>query len=242
MKNKLISLLLLAGVLTYVPTQAEVDARDLIIIRTWGAKNTVIFAHGCDGAKGHSYRRRAEKLAKANDVNVVIYDAFVPRGYKDVCGRGHIVNVEMRLQDTKEIARWVSRQTWHRGKISFIGYSHGGSVGLAVATDKEATELISSVVSYYPTCNQKWIQAPINDPVIPIMVHFGDSDDWTPSTECMLYKDHPNYKMLTYKNTTHAFDIGLDTVSLGKYRITYNEEASRLAEKNTNEFFKETLK
>jgi len=240
----LISLLFL-GSLSGCATQFKTNPEEIVVIRskTMSHSNpTIIFAHGCDGAKGKNYRQRAEALSRDNNSNVVIYDSFAPRGHKNLCGRGHIVPPDLRVTDTKEIAQWVLKQPWHKGKISFIGYSHGGSVGLALSNDREAATLISSVVSYYPSCNEKWIRSPIGNPLIPIMVHFGDIDQWTPMAECLQYKNHPNYKMFIYENSTHGFEAGYDFMALGVHPIRYNIPATLLAGTRTNEFFKETLK
>jgi len=234
--------------------QLKTNPDEYKVIRPYGVKEptaTVILAHGCDGfsySKGYGYRRRANAIAQTDNYNVVLYDAFTPRGWKydEVCtgdrGAGaNAVPPYLRIEDAKQIAQWIQQQPWHKGKISFIGYSHGGSVAMALANDEEASKLISSAVAYYPNCDEGYIRHSTGRPLIPTMVHMGEADVWTPPAACLRYKDRPNYEMFLYKDATHAWDAQSNFTAIGRWQIRYNMDAEALAEKRTNEFFKRTL-
>ncbi len=230
----------------------QTKSADYIVIKPneqTAPRPTVILAHGCDGFSridGLSYKNRAYLIAQSSNYNVVLYDAFKPRGIlaDEVCtgARGaNPVPPIHRVEDSKQIARWIQTQPWHRGKISFVGYSHGGSVAMAIANDEEASKLISSSVAYYPKCDESYIGSRINKPRIPTLVHLGEDDNWTPMRYCLPYKDHPNYTMHIYKNATHAWELGFNIMAIGKWPVRYNPEATQEAANRTREFFRKTL-
>jgi dienelactone hydrolase len=233
----------------------ETRSNEYILIRPHGLNKpvpTVIMAHGCEGfsdSNGQGYRNRANLIAQRFDYNVILYDAFKPRGWTsdEVCtgARGANANAVppiLRVEDTKQIAQWIQKQSWHTGKISFIGYSHGGSVALAIANNPDASKLISSVVAYYPNCDSSYIGSRIDKPLIPALVHLGEQDNWTPIQGCLNHKDKPNYEMVVYKNATHAWDAGFNGTAIGKWPIRFNMDATHSAEIRTQEFFNKTLK
>lgn len=247
--------IIFSGVLSSACTTVAADPSQYIVIKPYGNTSpvpTVIMAHGCDGFtydRGQGYKNRANLIANRYNYNVVLYDAFTPRGWvkDEVCtgerGAGaNPVPPVRRVEDTKKIAKWVYQQSWHTGKISFIGYSHGGSVGLAIANDREAAKLISSVVSYYPNCDSQYIGSRIDQPHIPTLVHLGDADNWTPMWACLNHNGVKNYTMHVYKNATHAWESGANTVAIGKWPIRYNMDAAQLAEDRTKIFFDINLK
>jgi dienelactone hydrolase len=232
----------------------ETRSNEYIVIKPFGIAKpvpTVIMAHGCEGfssSDGLSYRNRASLIAQRFGYNVILYDAFKPRGWftDEVCtgARGANANAVppvQRVEDTKQIARWVKQQSWHTGKISFIGYSHGGSVALAIANDQEASKLVSSAVAYYPNCDSSYIGSHIDKPLIPTLVHLGEADNWTPMAGCIQHKDKTNYQMAVYKNATHAWESGFNGTAIEKWPIRFNLEATHAAEMLTQEFFNKTL-
>ena len=225
---------------------------EYIVIKPYGQVlpgPTVIMAHGCDGFSSSDHRSRASLIAHRFGYNVILYDAMKPRGWfaDEVCtgARGANANAVppvQRVEDTKQIARWVKQQSWHIGKISFIGYSHGGSVALAIANDPETSLLVSSAVAYYPNCDSGYIGSRIDKPLIPILLHLGEADNWTPMAGCIQHKDKPNYQMVVYKNATHAWESGFNGTAIGKWPIRFNLEATHAAEVLTEEFFNKTLR
>ena len=232
----------------------ETKPSEYIVLRPQGIDkpvSTVIMAHGCDGFaynNGQGYKNRATLIAQRFNYNVVLYDAFKPRGWMsdEVCTGVNRTNANpvppyLRIEDTKQIARWIQQQEWHTGKISLIGYSHGGSLALAVANDENASKLISSAVAYYPNCDTSYIGKGTDKPLIPTLVHLGEDDNWTPIGGCLRYRDHPNYEMVVYKNATHAWEAGFNGTAIGRWPIRCNWEATHEAEVRTREFFNKTL-
>ncbi len=254
MKLRLIALATLSFISTGCAS-LETRSNEYIVIKPYGlnkAVPTVIMAHGCEGfssSNGIGYRNRASLIAQRFGYNVILYDAFKPRGWisDEVCtgergANANAVPPVRRVEDTKQIAQWVKQQSWHTGKISFIGYSHGGSVALAIANDPEASKLVSSAVAYYPNCDSGYIGSRIDKPLIPTLVHLGEADNWTPMEGCLRHKDKPNYQMVVYKNATHAWEAGYNGTAIGKRPIRFNLEATHAAEVLTQEFFNKTLK
>jgi dienelactone hydrolase len=232
----------------------ETKPSEYIVVRPSGVVGpipSVIMAHGCDGFaynNGQGYKNRANLIAQRFNYNVILYDAFKPRGWlsDEVCTGEHGAKANpvppyQRIEDTKQIARWVQQQPWHSGKISFIGYSHGGSVALAVSNDEDASKLIASTVAYYPNCDPIYIGKRTDKPFIPTLVHLGEADNWTPIGECLRNKELPYYEMVVYKNATHAWEAGFNGTAIGKWPIRFNWEATHEAEIRTREFFKKTL-
>jgi dienelactone hydrolase len=254
-KNFLLGLLLSLGLANSACTALQTDPGNYVVIRPHGAQTpapTVIMAHGCDGFyydKGRGYRNKANLIAHRYDFNVVLYDAFTPRGWAadEVCTgdrttNGSPVPPVLRVEDTRQIARWIMKQAWHTGGISLIGYSHGGSVAMAAANDQEAAGLIRSAVAFYPNCEEGYIGSSIGKPLIPTLVHLGEADHWTPMRYCLKHKDHPNFTMHIYNNATHAWESGVNTIAIGKWPIRFNLEATHVSEERTRRFLDQTLR
>ncbi|MEN9763673.1 MAG: hypothetical protein RI906_3499 [Pseudomonadota bacterium] len=244
-----------AGLISVGCSSLQTNSRDYVLVRPYGLQKptpTVIMAHGCDGFfydKGRGYRNKANLIAHRFNYNVVLYDAFSPRGWRtdEVCTghgthNGNPVPPVVRVEDTKQIARWVLTQPWHTGAISVIGYSHGGSVAMAVANDKEAAALIISAIAFYPNCEESYIGSSIGHPLIPTLVHLGEADHWTPMHFCLRYQDQPHYTMHIYKGATHAWESGVNTIAIGKWPIRFDLEATHTSEERTRDFLEKTLR
>jgi dienelactone hydrolase len=136
----------------------------------------VIIAHGCDGAQGKNYARWANQINQQG-YNVVIVDSFTSRGYQKVCTQGYLVEPRLRAQDIDQQAQWIKQQSWHRGKIAVIGFSHGASTVLNIVNNPNI-ESIDSAIALYPGCGTKFVGRYISSPRRPTQVHLGDRDDW----------------------------------------------------------------
>lgn len=190
---------------------------------------TIIMGHGCNGPS-YTWPDRIREWG----YNVVIPNSFTGRGHKDICHNTRLVTPEQRTRDIEEVAKWLSQQPWHSGKIGYIGFSHGGWTGQYLASNSSAN--ISAIVNYYPYCDYDDYS-----PNIPVQIHIGKLDDWTPANRCIKVSKHPNYDLHVYNDAYHGFDVGVERVTAG-HKISYNSEASKSAESKTKTFFERHLK
>jgi dienelactone hydrolase len=190
---------------------------------------TIVMAHGCNGP-AYTWPDRLREWG----YNVVVPNSFTARGYKNICNNTRLVTPAQRTRDIEEVVKWVEQQPWHQGKIGYMGFSHGGWTGQHIATNSTAN--IAAMVNYYPYCDHS-----DHSPKIPVQIHIGDLDDWTPANRCITVSRHPNYDLHVYKGVYHSFEEGNEMVVAG-YKISYNSEASRSAESKTKAFFERHLK
>jgi dienelactone hydrolase len=201
---------------------------------------TVIIAHGCDGTSNKSYQDWLLEVSNWG-YNGIMIDSFQPRGFPNVCYPGPHVPPEIRSYDIKNIVDYVKKQSWHNGKIALIGFSHGGSTVLNFANNDRVSGIVAAV-AYYPSCRTSrfnFIGRNWESPLIPVQVHFGSKDTWTPPEEC---GDMKNYETYTYKGATHAFDMNFPTRTAYGYYMEYNPSADRLSRVRTKEFLDKHLK
>jgi len=202
---------------------------------------TIIYMHGCSGLDGVF-----KEWARAIDswgYNVVQPDSLTPRGVKTTCaisGLGKVTNHD-RLVDLDAVAEWVTRQSWHKGKIGAIGFSMGGAAVMNIATEGGTDGYgsyenlhISAVVAYYPSCAELHAR----NATIPMQVHIGLADDWTPAKRCNQVKDAGTGEVHFYPDAHHAFDvIGFNHVNRFGHMVKYDPSAAKAAEAKTRVFF-----
>ena len=198
---------------------------------------TIIVAHPSDGLSWSRYVGFWGSLIKSWGYNVVLPDSFTTRGFrnKEVMYKSGLVSNEQRAEDLTQVAMWIQKQSWHSGKIGMIGFSHGGG---AVTRTANETSLISAGVAYYPGC--RWAKD-IN-PQVPVQIHIGTEDTWTPSFQCVaLAKTSNLYDLHLYEGATHAFDIPAPTRVLVRYTLSHDPVATKQAEERTRLFFQKYL-
>jgi len=202
---------------------------------------TVIVAHGCDGVGGYAYTQWAKDIYGWG-YNTLIYDSFGRRGFRDICTNGLAVTPQDRALDLIKVAEYIRSQTWHSGNIAVIGFSHGGSTVIAISNLEQ--KQINSVIAYYPGCNQSVLNIGLFRPYrpkIPIQIHLGLKDDWTPASECYFLKEEETERF-EYADATHAFDANLPERTVIKYKMRYDPEADALAKQRSKDFLRRKLK
>lgn len=240
----------------YAAANPEIDGVRLSVYDLPKKAPTVLVMHGCDGAT-QPYRDWAKML---NDwgFNAVVVDSFSKRSVKSICSfeeskrLNDKVSPYIRTLDQFKVAKWVSNQSWHSGKIGAIGFSHGGCTALMIAkfspgnlleeggVEEADLRLISAVVAYYPGCQ---LTSPPYEPTMPLMMHLAMKDDWTPPEHCsphMLY--HKNFTVLKYPDAGHAFDMDLPRRVVAGYTVYYDREADLKSRAATKEFFEKYIK
>jgi dienelactone hydrolase len=100
-------------------------------------------------------------------------------------------------------------------RIVLMGFSHGGLVATASATDwarkhaRSPEQKFRAILSFYPACNGRVEPRP--RVVVPLRIHTGEKDDWTPSAPCV--ENAARYRaagadivVTVYPGAPHAFD------------------------------------
>jgi dienelactone hydrolase len=173
--------------------------------------------------------------------NAILIDSFEFRGYGNLCNSGYLVHPSTRAEDFEAVAKWVKTQTWHKGKVAVIGFSHGASTALNIANNKNILN-IDAVISYYPFCGKQngvsFIGEQIENPRIPGQVHLADDDTLTPPYLCGAMK---NYEVYHYSNATHAFDMPYKDRRFAGILYKYNEEATTISKERVAQFLKKKL-
>ena len=200
---------------------------------------TVIIAHGCIGPKPKSLDVWAQQYREFG-YNVLIVDSFSGRGYSNICPNDtvRLVTPEMRANDIRRAAAFIKTQSWHRGKIAVVGYSHGGSTTLNLSNNPAAIKDIDAVISYYPSCHRGFVNRDYSQPIIPSMVHAAENDDWTPVSQCTNMEKHIFY---VYPDATQGFITLTNFNDLGKYSIIRDNSATELALSRDIKFLRDTI-
>jgi dienelactone hydrolase len=197
---------------------------------------TIIYGHNCSGvSESYHTNMMGVRIMKEWGYNVVIPDSHGPRGFGNICSKTSNVPAYNRAFDVISVAAWVKQQPWHEGKIGFIGYSHGATQGEFLS--KMPDTGVSAIVSYYPMCQRIRAQN-----YVPVQIHIGTADTWTPSEKCEPYIGRDNYDVNIYQGATHSFERPVPTRIYEGHRLVYDSVAAGLAERRTREFFDKNLK
>ena len=209
----------------------------------------IVLAHPCSGVSPHT--EVWGKLLASWGYVVVAPDSFGPRGEKSVCGRGNVVNGNMRVPDVAGAIDFLNAQPFVRkGNIGLIGHSHGGwtTVRAVQGNYGLAARGLKAAVAYYPSC----VPSLDRDVAVPLLILIGDKDDWTPAERCRQLQasgfTRPDLvDIVYYPNAYHSFDgKAADrtiTVADGKsHRLGYDPVAGPDAEARTKAFFAKYLR
>jgi dienelactone hydrolase len=201
---------------------------------------TVIIGHACGGlAVGHetSWARQLNRWG----FNVVVLDSFTPRRAREVCRLPMQVPTWSRSEETYKMAEFIKKQPWHEGKVVYIGFSHGGSTAVYMATDR-SNKNIDAAVAYYPYCGRDYgREISTSSPRIKLMLALAKRDDWTPYGPCL--GEDKNLEIHLYENATHSFDQqfpGWTSTYLG-YFMQHDPQANEDSRVATRRFFKKYL-
>jgi dienelactone hydrolase len=204
--NKLLALLL------FVSSVAWAQPKNIeVFIAEQQPAPTIVLAHACGGVNTHMFNHA--QLYKSWGYNAIIVDSYTPRGYAS-CFVPHYVTSQgsERKPEIVEAAKWAKTQSWHKGGVALVGWSHGAITAIAVANDPNIKEF-SAVAAYYPGCSGKIaIGTTFDNPRVPTLLFLGARDDWTPSSYCesatkpWFGSRSELYKVTVYPTATHVFD------------------------------------
>lgn len=222
-------------------TDQATDSVDIELIQPNNLpKPTVMVLHGCDGQRSKSWHSQA-RIYSDWGYNVVMVDSFTRRGYSNVCSDGHKVHPRLRALDVQQAVDYINRQSWHRGGIVVVGYSHGGAVALNVAANPDVTG-ITAVVAFYPHCGTYFIGQNYWYNRVPVTIHIGDRDTWTPPGICMRESwTGVAYQFNVYANSYHGFDRGGEPRTYMGHYLELNSAATELAYSRVREFLAREL-
>lgn len=209
----------------------------------------IVLAHTCGGVSPHT--EVWGKLLASWGYVVVAPDSFAPRGEKSVCGRGNVVNGNMRVADVAGAIDFFNTQPFVRkGEIGLIGHSHGGWTAVRAVQKNYglAARGLKAAVAYYPSCAPQFDR----DVAVPLLIMIGDKDDWTLAENCRKLQaagfTQPSLvDVVYYPNAYHSFDSKAAdrtiTVADGKsHRLAYDTVAGPDAEARTRAFFAKYLR
>jgi len=195
----------------------------------------VIAAHGCGGMFSDSPARRDQlsersiawtDMLLADGYAVLWPDSFNSRGRRSVClvkrGEPSITPMTRRLDILGALAYAATQPGIDRKRVALLGWSHGGSTTLATVNGKDpriakffagagAPPPLVGAVAFYPGCvvslrkGGEWL------PSMPLRIHTGELDDWTPSASCVALDDEARPRgadmaVTVYPGAYHGFD------------------------------------
>lgn len=196
---------------------------------------TIIYGHGCGGLWPHDDDKA--RLLRSWGYNVLVVDSFGSRNVTQNCEKKNFVSNQQRILDAVSVSNWAKQQPWHQGKIGYFGVSQGGESALAIASwINDGT--FSAIVALYPWCNPKH-NPTIN---IPMQIHIGADDDWTPARQCDYYKQFSNFDMNEYPNTVHGYERPGPVRYAFGHKIEYNAETTAVSMERSKKFFDRYLK
>jgi dienelactone hydrolase len=209
----------------------------------------IVLAHPCNGVGRHT--ETWGKLISSWGYVVLAPDSFGPRGEKNVCGRGNVINGNARVADIAGALDYLNAQPFvQRGNIGLIGHSHGGwTVMRAVQKGYGLVgHGLKGAVAYYPFCQPQFDR----DVAVPLLILIGDKDDWTPAESCRKLQAagfaQPGFvEAIYYPTAYHSFDspapYRIVTVADGKsHHLEYDPVAAPDAEARTKAFFDKLLR
>lgn len=165
---------------------------DLAFPSAPGRVPAIVLMHGCSGLP-HRAIQGWEPLLREWGYATFIVDSFGPRGYREVCTNG-AVSPSHRVPDAYgALAILSTHPRIDPDRIVLMGFSHGG-----------------------PSCGARVEQYPRI--VVPLRVHTGEKDDWTPAAPCVesvaRYRaEGADVAITAYPDAPHGFDAVGSTIS-----------------------------
>jgi dienelactone hydrolase len=238
-----ICIAVLSGCAVTSNSHVSIEKTIKIVQKNNTPKPTIIFAHGCGGVqRPHAYFK--SRVIADWGYNVVVVDSFTKRRAWDVCSDTLSVSSSQRSLDIRDATEWILQQPWHQGKIGIIGYSHGGS-GVLHTVGHRDSKHISAAVAFYPGCSSYVVGQDYRYGYMPVQIHIGTGDLWTPANRCRKEIHGPDdqpFEFFAYDGAMHSFDMPGPSYVIQGHLIAYDEKATNLSERRTREFFEKHIK
>ena len=187
---------------------------DLDLPDVSGPVPAVILMHGCAGLPHRAIEGWKPVLRDWGYATFVV-DSFGPRGYREVCTNGGVSSIQRVPDAYAALAILSTHPRIDPERIVLMGFSHGGLVANAAATDwarkfaHEPEHRFRAIFSFYPSCVGR--VEPRLRLVVPLRIHTGEKDDWTPAAPCVenmaRYRaDGGDVVVTVYPDAPHGFD------------------------------------
>jgi carboxymethylenebutenolidase len=142
-------------------------------------------------------------------------------------GLGRDIRAKVSLDGTLADLQAAIDAVISAGKVGIVGYCWGGGLAFLAATRLSG---VAAAVGYYGGLVAAHAQ---EKPRVPVMLHFGDSDQSIPMSDVETVKRlRPDVTTYVYK-AGHGFSCD--------ERQSYNADASNLALERTLKFFRENI-
>ncbi|MFM2422759.1 MAG: hypothetical protein RL291_1289 [Pseudomonadota bacterium] len=177
---------------------------------------TVVMLHGCGGLftrSGRVSKREVDwsQRFQAAGYAVLLVDSFGSRGLGPQCTVSErAIRPPNRARDVQGAIEWLATQPWaDRGRIAVIGWSNGGSTVLNYVRQefapKAAGANVRLALAIYPGC-RVFSDRPGPRTSLPLEIHMGSADDWTPPEPCIELGKTWNVPVTLYPGAYHGFD------------------------------------
>lgn len=210
------------------------------------AAPTVLIGHGSAGVSSNHHEWA--KTVKDWGYNAVVIDHYTLRGITShpsrmVAGAGP----KDRVKDFADVADWVQKQPWHKGKMVIMGFSHGGTGVLAYVNAPAMQRMdlwtgtkqdpVAAVISFYPAC---YWESPPENPRLPVLMLLAEKDNLADPNYCSPIKSSL-YDVHTLKNATHSFDENIPSGARLTFTHRYSTEAITESKSLTKAFLAKYL-
>ena len=230
---------------------------------TTGRHPAIVMLHGCSGVYSYSdpakgvaslYREWGDRLVRAGYVALLV-DSFTPRSApQDQCGNGNtgVSEVNDRPFDAYAGLKFLASKSYVTvAKIGLLGWSHGGSAGLATmdVTKFNTSANFKAAVEFYPGCGLYNAFGGVSQstwkPYAPSVILIGSADTVVNPSYCQTRVSRAQslgatgISITLFNNAHHSFDMARQVSS------TYTQDdvnAKTAADAQAIQFFAAQLR
>jgi dienelactone hydrolase len=212
----------------------------------------VVYMTGCGGIDSPVNRAQQKTTTDhllAKGIAILVVDSFTPRNEpKGVCSNLGNLDEEKATQYATRgandalaaVAVLKAMPEIDAKHIFLTGFSLGGTSSLRATDAKNLASQgagVAGVIAYYPFCYDGV------DPSVPVLALVGDKDDWTGAAKCQAVTGKPNFELVVYPGTTHAFAAPFPKpVDLLGHHLVYDKKATQDAQQRADAFMAEHMK
>jgi dienelactone hydrolase len=183
-----------------------------------GKVPAVVIMHGAGGVNNHYFE--VGRILNGIGIAAFVVDSFETRGIRsvqDLKGKKLPHSFAIRISDAYAALELLSTHPKiDKRKIALMGYSHGGSVALFVASKKIRYSFIAddlrfaASIAYYPFCFPQIKDIDFTD--APVLMLLAEEDNMAPAKPCLDYarriKDSGvDIKTIIFKDAHHQFPV-----------------------------------
>jgi len=171
-----------------------------------GPSPAVVLLHSCNG-NAQRLDERWGKLVAAWGYVTLTVDSFGPRGLKNTCSSGAVV--DLALDAYRALGFLVQQRFVDPSHVAVLGFSQGAWQALSSVErgilEQASPNKFRAAIAFYPHC-----LGFKGDMTVPTLVLIGELDDWTPATDCERWMKRradrgAPVKLIVYPGAYHAF-------------------------------------